>query len=624
VSFRTRLAIFFLLIVVLPMIAIAVLVVSITNDSRSGKADARLGEGLVTARSFYTDHFQDSRKVARLIAADPRLGAALQSGSTHRVQAVAQTLADQQGVDSLVIQSPAGKPVASIGPQPIASGSVMLRTASGADAGKLTASTTSPKAFLSQVRQRTGLDAALSGGAAPIASTVSLGSEQLPAPGTGRDITVGGSDLRAATLLLPGGSGQRLTVLGPAPSKGFFSKQPLVGATLAVFFLIALAFALGILRALGGQVRVMLEGAKRIGGGDFSGEVPVVGKDEMAGLASEFNLMRQRLATQVAELQKQRTEIERSTHRIGEAFASGLDREALLDIVLETSLSACHADYGIIALGGSAGGEVERGTPTSELRDAVLGAEERSTREGRMVDTTEHGVVVLSSPLEISGEPARHGGVMSVARVGEPFDVAERDIFGYLLGQISASIENVALHEMVSQQAITDDLTGLANKRRFRDLLAKEAARAKRFGHEVSLLMLDLDDFKKINDTYGHLQGDEVLRRVARSLDAESRGFDEPCRYGGEEFAIALPETGMQGALDLAERVRSRIAAQLVEKLDGPGTITVTASIGAATTRGGAEEVDALVAAADAALYRAKAAGKDRIASADESGAPSA
>ena len=94
---------------------------------------------------------------------------------------------------------------------------------------------------------------------------------------------------------------------------------------------------------------------------------------------------------------------------------------------------------------------------------------------------------------------------------------------------------------------MTDELTGLSNNRRFRELISKEAARAERFGHELSLIMLDIDDFKQINDTYGHLQGDEVLRMVGRVLHLESRGVDEPARYGGEEFAVALPETGLDG-----------------------------------------------------------------------------
>ena len=446
-----------------------------------------------------------------------------------------------------------------------------------------------------------------------MSSTIDFGAAELPASGQSRDVDLSDGTLRVAATDLGGAEPLRLELFGPVEAKGFLSSSPLVVTALIVFFAVALLFVGLLLRALGGQVGTMLGAARRIGEGDFSGEVPVVGNDEMAGLASEFNKMRGRLAEQVTELRSQRDEIDRSVQRIGEAFASGLDRRALLEIVVDTALTACRADYGILALAGQSGDEVERGTPTGKLRDAVLAAEERGSREGELVEHSSGGVAVLSSPLATAGEPAMRGGVMSVARSGPPFDANERDVLRYLLGQAAASIENISLHELVSEQAVTDDLTGLSNKRRFRELLEKEAARAERFGHELSLLMLDIDDFKRINDTHGHLQGDQVLRRIAEALDSESRGVDEPARYGGEEFAIALPETGLEGALEVGERIRSRIASQEVALLDGEGSIKITASIGAATLSGGPDDIEALIAASDAALYRAKEAGKDRV-----------
>jgi diguanylate cyclase (GGDEF)-like protein len=128
--------------------------------------------------------------------------------------------------------------------------------------------------------------------------------------------------------------------------------------------------------------------------------------------------------------------------------------------------------------------------------------------------------------------------------------------------------------------------------------------------------MLDIDDFKQINDTYGHLQGDEVLRMVGRVLNSVSRGIDEPARYGGEEFAVALPETGLEGAVDFGERVRAKIEAQRVPRTRGGGTVRVTASVGAASMPASADDAQALIAAADAALFGAKRAGKNRVASA--------
>ena len=123
------------------------------------------------------------------------------------------------------------------------------------------------------------------------------------------------------------------------------------------------------------------------------------------------------------------------------------------------------------------------------------------------------------------------------------------------------SVENVGLHETVERQAVTDELTGLSNRRRFQETMSAEVERSRRFGQDLGLVLLDIDDFKAVNDTYGHQQGDLVLREVAKILRASSREIDEPARYGGEELAVILPGTDLPGAFELAERVREGIEA---------------------------------------------------------------
>lgn len=157
-----------------------------------------------------------------------------------------------------------------------------------------------------------------------------------------------------------------------------------------------------------------------------------------------------------------------------------------------------------------------------------------------------------------------------------------------------------------------DQLTGLYNHREFYRLLGEELARSLRYGHQISLLMLDIDYFKRVNDTFGHLAGDQVLRSLPELIRGQLRINDIPCRYGGEEFGVILPETAGEQAADVAERIRSVVAAAPIALPDG-GSLRVTVSLGIATFPQNAENEESLVSAADLALYQAKRTGRNRI-----------
>jgi diguanylate cyclase (GGDEF)-like protein len=166
--------------------------------------------------------------------------------------------------------------------------------------------------------------------------------------------------------------------------------------------------------------------------------------------------------------------------------------------------------------------------------------------------------------------------------------------------------------EKTERSAMTDWLTGLYNRGAFRAAALRELRRAQRYRQQLSLILLDLDDFKKINDGFGHERGDQVLKEISRLLRRSIRDVDVPARHGGEEFAILLPETGRQGARAVAERVRTAFGRHGALQHEEGEPLAVTVSAGIAVYPEDGEELGELLRQADVALYRAKAAGKNR------------
>ncbi|HQR98641.1 MULTISPECIES: sensor domain-containing diguanylate cyclase [unclassified Polaromonas] len=174
-----------------------------------------------------------------------------------------------------------------------------------------------------------------------------------------------------------------------------------------------------------------------------------------------------------------------------------------------------------------------------------------------------------------------------------------------------AELELQRLQEQLRDQSVHDSLTGLYNRRYLEEMFARELILAERQGHPVSVIMGDLDHFKRVNDAHGHLAGDEVLRVFGALMKRHARGSDICCRYGGEEFLLVLPGTSTENAVERAEQLRLALAAAPVTF--GAAQIAVTASFGVATFPRNGRTSDDLIAAADAALYSAKSAGRNRV-----------
>ncbi|HEY6043882.1 MAG TPA: diguanylate cyclase [Nitrosospira sp.] len=212
--------------------------------------------------------------------------------------------------------------------------------------------------------------------------------------------------------------------------------------------------------------------------------------------------------------------------------------------------------------------------------------------------------VILQTAGRHNAEDLRRGS--EVGALGYITDPTDLDL---LLARASTLLDFKSYLDSCEEAAFTDHLTGLANRRRFERQLDREVARTQRYGHTFSLLMLDIDHFKLVNDNFGHEAGDQTLTRLGRVLQQGTRGIDLAARIGGEEFAIILTETEMAGALEVAERLRVAIKG-----MDIPNVGTITASFGVAECSVGAVSSRELVAAADAALYEAKGQGRDCVA----------
>jgi diguanylate cyclase (GGDEF)-like protein len=183
-----------------------------------------------------------------------------------------------------------------------------------------------------------------------------------------------------------------------------------------------------------------------------------------------------------------------------------------------------------------------------------------------------------------------------------------------ILGSFATmSIDNARLHQHTRQMACTDGLTGLYNHRQFKKMFKEEMSRTERYQKPLSLIMLDVDDFKKFNDTFGHPAGDKVLMTVAEILRDTSRESDLTFRYGGEEFMVILPETAIGEALVAAERVRGAIEAHSVRHLEGVADKGVTVSVGVASCPRDGGSPDELLQAVDTLLYQAKGQGKNKV-----------
>jgi diguanylate cyclase (GGDEF)-like protein len=577
-SFRIKLVVYFLLLSLLPLAAAFSGFAAVAKRSETRLVDARLQAGLRAALAAYQEALLDADRAATSLAGRRAFQRAL---SERDRAALARMLG---GSRNLRIEGGRGFAVGRT--HELAAERQVAVLGPGGLLGVVIAAVPLDDELLERLRARSGLEEGdeivlLRGGRIVAGPAGVRGRVDAPA-GAPRTIEIGGERYRglvASTLQEE-----------PVATLAVLSPQARIDAASSavqrrlIFGLIALLGLVGLVGYFEGRTIVrtlgqLVTAANQIARGRFSTRVRVRGRDELSVLGASFNEMAAQLEGRLEELESERRRLRDAFTRFGDALAATHDPDQLLRIVVETAVEATGASGGVVV--GTRGEAIEAG-------DADVEGER------------------LELPLSVGGF-----GFGTLTLVAPEFADEQKMTAASLATQAGIALENARLHRIVEQQALVDGLTGLANRRQCETLLATELARAERFEDSLAVVMADLDDFKDVNDRYGHPTGDVVLREFADVLRETLREADVAGRWGGEEFVLILPGTEVDGAVRLAERVRSELRTRAMPAPDGT-RISITASFGVAAFPQVQGE-ERLVAAADAALYGAKRAGKDRV-----------
>jgi diguanylate cyclase (GGDEF)-like protein len=389
------------------------------------------------------------------------------------------------------------------------------------------------------------------------------------------------------------------------------STKSLMGFLFALLALTVLT-SIVVTRSVGDALKKFASITQELAGGQLSRRIPVTGNDEVAVLSDSFNEMAENLQQRIENLVEARAKMRRQVDLFGEALANATAVGEMLNAVCGLALestSATHARFWTIDEDGDYTHAACVGLRPTDTEPC--GLENSVTRLDRTV-TSETAPYWLVVPARSNDQII---GLLTLVSSDGAFSADDVKIAERLGVQAAVAIDNARMHEMLREQATRDGLTGLANHRSMQDTLRGMLADAYKSNMPLGIALMDVDNFKKVNDTYGHQIGDEALKAVARALSHVIGGAGLPARYGGEEFVVVMPGCDSAASCRIADRCREEIADIEVPLDEYGNVLKFTASFGVSNTDQymAVTEQAKLLNHADMALYKAKHGGKNRV-----------
>jgi diguanylate cyclase (GGDEF)-like protein len=666
-SLQRRLTLYFVAPILVTLLMAGYLVQTVVSKDIARRAELPLSPSLQASAQLYKEKAQGlGTRVTEVVQHNPTVANLLQRRSFHQLdQYLSKLIAQSSNVDFLIVTDNQRRPVgeAYLGSgQPDFLDGVKAPTADQMARSKSTTGAGFSRTELSPIMvSGVGTIGYIFGGfwidnsllfatsrhAVNLSVVVKVGdhwkviasSDLLPRPeplvisrkGTFKT-NIGGPSIAKATSLGGGTwlvASTSLTALHAATRNLLISLFALL--VLALVGTSTLAYLLA--RFITQPLEQLTEGAGAIAEGRFDYRIPVNHKDEVGQVANAFNEMSDRLSDTVGQLYASRDQLHRAVRRVGETLRSTHDMKQMLESILNTAADAVGADAATLWMFTPNRQELysvaQRGSPDGQARikvgDGIVGlVAERATNI--MTNGSDNGPrptrmepafpVAIAVPIYSQN---RITGVLSAYRneAGTVFTQDDLQTVEFLAEQGGAAIENVLLHEEAQRLSLTDQLTGAWNRRYFQMQFRQVLATAQRFDRPFSILMLDLDHFKLVNDTYGHPRGDAILVDFASRVEKVLREVDTFARYGGEEFICLLSETDLEGALTTAGKIRDAVKMRRFGGL-GEEPVSLTVSIGVASHPEHGRAFRPLIEAADQALYRAKQEGRDRVCTAEK------